>query len=133
MFEKNNQGSKFSVTTWILPNRYLLIDTSSDINPTAHLIFPSEWQDVGTMTVTCKLRLESVDPMDAGGKFFINNIHGEMYTYTQDTNGWINLSFTMNYSDARLIFGGWYVRGQMEFADPDIQEGGRHRHLFPKR
>lgn len=52
------------------------------------------------MTVTCKLRLESVDPMDAGGKFFINNIHGEMYTYTQDTNGWINLSFTMNYSDA---------------------------------
>ena len=117
VFEKNNQGSKFSVTTWILPNRYLLIDTSSDINPTAHLIFPSEWQDVGTMTVTCKLRLESVDPMDAGGKFFINNIHGEMYTYTQDTNGWINLSFTMNYSDARLIFGGWYVRGQMEFAD----------------
>lgn len=122
MFGKNSQVSKFSVTTWILPNRYLMIDSSTDINPTAHLIFPSEWQNKGDLTVTGKIRIESLALMNDGGKFFVNNAAAqELVTYTADTNGWINLSLTVDYSDARLIFGGWYAKGQMKFADLEIK------------
>ena len=121
VFEKHNNVSKFSVTTWNLPNQFIAINGVTDINPTAHFIFPSEWQDVGPMTVTVKLKIDSIDLVRAGGKFFINNINGEMYTYTEVTNGWINLSFTLNYSDARLIFGGWYVKGEMHFADLEFK------------
>ena len=60
--------------------------------------------------------------MNDGGKFFVNNAAAqELVTYTADTNGWINLSLTVDYSDARLIFGGWYAKGQMKFADLEIK------------
>lgn len=99
-----------------------MIDSSTDINPTAHLIFPSEWQNKGDLTVTGKIRIESLALMNDGGKFFVNNAAAqELVTYTADTNGWINLSLTVNYSDARLIFGGWYAKGQMKFADLEIK------------
>ena len=98
-------------------DRYVTIDAISDINPTAHFIFPSEWQNVGTMSVSVKIRIDANNLMSAGGKFFINDINGEKYTYNTVTDGWVSLSFNMTYSDARLIFGGWYTKGKMQCAD----------------
>lgn len=52
------------------PARVVQIDAVSDINPTAHLIFPSSWQNAGTITVTGKIRIESMSSLGAGAGFF---------------------------------------------------------------
>ena len=50
--------------------------------------------------------------------FFVHNAAAQSKAnYNAVTDGWVDLTLTMTYSDARLIFGGWYARGKMSFAD----------------
>ena len=119
IFEKGDQVSKFRVKTWFSPDRYLVIDSVSDINPTAHLIFPASWENEGPLTVTAKIRIDFISSLGASNPgFFVHKVGAQsLASYPASTNGWVDLSLTMNYSDARLIFGGWYVRGQMKISD----------------
>ena len=64
------------------PARVVQIDAVSDINPTAHLIFPSSWQNAGTMTVTGKVRIESMSSLGAGAGFFVKNAAAKELTPT---------------------------------------------------
>ena len=75
------------------------------------------------MTVTGKIKVDSIASLGSGCHFFVNNLAGkELASYPNNTNGWINLSLKVTYSDARLIFGGWYAGGQMKFADLVIKK-----------
>ena len=100
------------------PKRTITIESVSDINPTAHLVFPSEWQNSGILTVTGKIKIESMASLGPGAGFFVNNAAAvERASYKANTDGWVNLSIAVNYNEERLIFGGWYASGRMSIAD----------------
>ena len=119
IFQTYNNVSKFTTSAGIyLPKRFLKLESVSDINPTAHLVFPAEWQNAGTMTVTGRIRVDSLTSLGSGTSFFVNNAAAvERASYKANTNGWVNLSITVSYSEERLIFGGWYASGNMSIAD----------------
>ena len=53
----NNVSKCTAATAGYQPKRTITIESVSDINPTAHLVFPSEWQNAGTMTVTGRVKV----------------------------------------------------------------------------
>lgn len=123
IFQKFNQVSQFHVKTWYCPSRYLVINSTSDINPTAHLIFPSDWASEGPLTLTGRVRIEGFTSLGAGSNLFINNAAGRSFvSFYGDTDGWIDLNITASYADGRFIFGGWYAGGQMKLTDLKIRK-----------
>ena len=81
------------------PKRTITIESVSDINPTAHLVFPSEWQNAGTMTVTGRVKVDSLTSLGSGASFFVNNIAAvERASYKVNTDGWVDLSLSVDYS-----------------------------------
>ena len=106
-----------------VPGRSLYISPSTDVNSTAHFVFPAEWASYGTFYLVGYLKTENFHPQGAGAAFFINSGAGQSFkSYNYNTGRYQKVLIPASYSDGRFIFGSWYAAGDFVLSDIEIRK-----------